>query len=92
MQRLISARFACLSLQRTYLTLYLFDNVADPQKICFGGFQLSQGFTFLCFIFGNSRCFLENCAPILRTRTQDHVDLALFHHRVSGPCDPGVGK
>ena len=91
-QSLVAASFACLSLQRTDLTFYLFDDVANTQKICLGGFQLAECFALLRLVFCDSGRFLENCAAIFRTRTQDHVDLALLHHRVSGPCDSGVGK
>ena len=74
------------------MTLYLFDDVADTQEICLGGFQLAECFAFLRLVFCDSSRFLENCATIFRARTQDHVDLALLHHRVSGPRDARVGK
>ena len=90
MQRLVSPRFACLSLQRTNLSLYLFDDVANAQEIRFRRFQFAQRFALLRFVFCDSGRFLKNCAPIFRPRAQDHVDLALLHHRVSGPRDARV--
>ena len=90
MQRLVAPRFACLPLQRTDLTLYLFDDVADAQQIRFCSFQFAQRFALLRFVFCDSGRFLKNCAPIFRPRAQDHVDLALLHHRVSRTRDAGV--
>src|SRR4029077_3878519 len=92
MQRLVSPRFACLPLQGADLALYLFDNVTNAQEICLSGFQLAQCLALLRLIFCDSSRFLENCAPIFRTRTQDHVDFALLHHGVSRACDSGVRK
>ena len=80
MQCLVSSRLARLPLQRADLTFYLLDDVADAQEICLSRFQLAQRLAFLRLVFCDSGRFLENCASILRARTQDHVDLALFHH------------
>src|SRR5438093_10091100 len=92
MQRLISPRFARLSLQRTDLALYLFDDVTNAQEIRLGGFQLAECLALLRLVLCDSSRFLEHCASIFRTRAQDHVDLALLHHRVSGARDAGVSE
>ena len=92
MQRLISPRFARLSLQRTDLALYLFDDVTNAQEICLGGFQLAECLALLRLVLCDSSRFLEHCASIFRTRAQDHVDLALFHHRICGAGDARVGE
>ena len=91
-QRLITSRFAGLALERPDLALHFFDDVADAQQICFGRFEFTQRFALLRFVFGNAGCFFENRATIFWPRTQDHVDLALLHHRVSGAGDAGVGE
>ena len=91
-QCLVAPRLARLSLQRADLALYFLDNVTDAQKICLGRFELAQRVAFLRFIFCNPGRFFKNRAAIFWTRAQDHVDLTLFHHRVSGPRDAGVGK
>src|SRR5438046_4344785 len=60
--------------------------------MCFWGFQLAQRLAFLVSVFCDAGRLFENRTAIFRTRAQDHVDLALFHHRISGPCDAGVGE
>ena len=91
-QRLVTSGFARLSLQRANLPLYLFNDVADPQKICLRGFQFTQRLALLVFVFCDSGSFFKDRAAIFRTRAQDHVDLALFHHRISGARHAGVGE
>src|SRR5690242_7934786 len=91
-QRLIPSRFPRLSLKRPDLTFHLLDDVPDTQEICFGCLELSQRLALLRFIFRDPGCFLKNCAPILRTGTQNHVDPTLLHHRISRSGDPGVGE
>src|SRR6266487_4716147 len=71
MERLVSPRFACLPLQGTDLALHLFDDVTNAQEICLSGFQLAQCFALLRLILCDSGRFLENCAAIFGTRTQD---------------------
>src|SRR5437773_5081823 len=87
MQCLISPRFPWLSPQRTDLTFYLFDHVANTQEVCLSGFQLAECFALLRFVFCDSGRFLEHRAPIFRPRIYNHVDFALLHHRVTGSCD-----
>ncbi len=80
MQCLVTPRFASLALQGTDLTFYFLNDVANAQEICLGRFQLAQRLAFLRLVFCDSGCFLKHSASIFRTRTQDHIDLALFHH------------
>ena len=79
-QCLVTSRFARLPLQRADLSLHFFNHVADAQEICLSGFQLAQRLAFLVFVFCDSSRFFKDRAAIFRTRAQDHVDLALFHH------------
>ena len=89
-QRLITSRLAGLALQRPDLPLYLFDDVTDAQKVCLGRFQLAQCLALVRFVFCDAGRFFKNRAPIFRSRAQDHVDFALFHHRVGGAGDAGA--
>ncbi len=91
-QRLVTPRFSGLTLERTDLALHFFDHVADAKKIRFGGFQFAQRLPLLRFVFRNAGGFFKNGATIFRPRAQDHVDLALLHHRISGARDAGVGE
>ena len=74
------------------MTFHLFNHIPDAQEICFRGFELPKCFAFLRLVFRDAGCFLKNRAPIFRSRTQNHVDFALLHHRVGGPCNAGIGE
>ena len=91
-QRLVAPCFASLSLKRADLPFHLFDHVANAQQICFGRFELAKRLPFLRFVFRDSSRFFEHRAAIFRARAQNHVDPALFHHRVSGSRDAGIGE
>ena len=62
------------------------------KKVRFGRFQFAQRLALLRFVFCDAGRFFENRAPIFRTRAQDQVDLALFHHRVGAAPHSGVGE
>ena len=79
-QRLITARFTRLPLQRADLAFDFLDDVADAQQICFCCLEFAQRLPFLRFIFCDSGSLFENGATIFRARAQDQVDLPLFHH------------
>ena len=44
------------------------------------------------FVLCDSGRFFKNGTAILGARAQDHIDLALLHHRVGRPCDAGVSE
>ena len=89
-QRLITPRLARLPLERTDLPLDLFHDVLEPQQICLRGLQLAQRLALLRLVFRDARRLLENRAPVLRSRRQDHVDLALLHDRIRRAPDARV--
>ena len=74
------------------MPLHFLDHVANAETICFGRFQFAQCFTFLRLVFRDAGGFFKNRAPIFRARAQDHVDLALLHHRVGRTRHAGIGE
>src|ERR1039458_1115937 len=89
-QRLIPSRLSRLALKRSNLTLDLLDDVANAQKVRFRRLEFAQCLALLSLVFFYAGCFFENRAAIFWPRAQDHVDLALFHHRIGAARDAGV--
>ena len=62
----------------------------EPQQVRLRRLQLPQRLLLLRLVFGDARRFLENRAPILRPRREDHVDLPLLHDRVGRAADARI--
>ena len=91
-QRLIASGLSSLTLERSDLSLYLFYDVANAEKIRFRRFQLAQRLSLLPLIFGNSGCFFKDHPAIFRTRTKNQVNLALLHHRIGAARNACIGE
>ncbi|CDN45251.1 hypothetical protein BN871_GX_00030 [Paenibacillus sp. P22] len=63
--------------QRLDLILQLRDEVVDAQQVALGVVQLALGFPLAGFVLHDAGGFLENAAPVLRTRAEDFLDAAL---------------
>ena len=86
----VAARLRRLALQRAALLLHFKDDVVDAREILLRRFELQLRGASARFVFGNTRGFFDQLAPIRRTRTQDQPDLALLDDRVCLRAEPCV--
>ena len=79
-----------LAFQGAHVALYFGDDVAEPQQVIFGGFELAQRRPLTVLVFDDPRRLLKQKAPVVGFGTQDEVHFPLADHRVRARPDAGI--
>ncbi len=86
----VASRLRGLSLQRATLLFDFEHDVVDARQVLLGGFELQFCGSPARAVLRDSSGFFDQLAPICRTRTENHPDLALLDDRVGLGTEPGV--
>ena len=81
-----------LSLERCELTAHLAEQVVEAEEVALGGFETAFGTLTTLAEFQDPGRLLDDRAPVLGSRVQHRIELALPDDHVLLPADAGVGE